>query len=287
MLAVDAAGQVMLVRQYRAPAGASLLEVPAGSIDDGEDVDAAVQRELQEGIGMRAGSLRRLGGFDEGQLANQDYELNYRLRRAGGRVVLVPDVSFAYVPRSTPRALAKQFFRYGYYKARTMAKHPASIRPSHLAPALALLGVTSLAIGCPWTSWCVWALGVCAGGFGAGTFATEWCGKVVEKAALVHAALDVGVTFFGVFLTPVFFYVIQGIGKETAGLPQVLLDAHPDRTLRIPMRAAAVRSINLSTAVGVVSPTRSGMACCINNTFRQVGIATGIAVLGALVERAI
>jgi len=41
-------------------------------------------------------------------------------------------------------------------------------------------------------------------------------------------------------------------GKETAGLPQALLDAHPDRTLRIPMRDGAVRSLNLSTAVGIV-----------------------------------
>jgi tRNA (cytidine/uridine-2'-O-)-methyltransferase len=42
-------------------------------------------------------------------------------------------------------------------------------------------------------------------------------------------------------------------GKETAGLPQPLLDAQPDRALRIPMRPGAVRSINLSTAVGVVT----------------------------------
>lgn len=42
-------------------------------------------------------------------------------------------------------------------------------------------------------------------------------------------------------------------GKETAGLPGDLLAAHPDRSLRIPMRAGAVRSINLSTSVGVVA----------------------------------
>ena len=42
-----------------------------------------------------------------------------------------------------------------------------------------------------------------------------------------------------------------------------------------------------STAVGVVPPQRSGMASGINSTFRQVGIATGIAVLGALFESAI
>jgi EmrB/QacA subfamily drug resistance transporter len=39
-----------------------------------------------------------------------------------------------------------------------------------------------------------------------------------------------------------------------------------------------------STAIGVVPPQRSGMASGINNTFRQVGIATGIAALGALFE---
>lgn len=42
-------------------------------------------------------------------------------------------------------------------------------------------------------------------------------------------------------------------GKETAGLPQPFLDAHAERALRIPMRAGAVRSINLSTAAGVVT----------------------------------
>jgi tRNA (cytidine/uridine-2'-O-)-methyltransferase len=42
-------------------------------------------------------------------------------------------------------------------------------------------------------------------------------------------------------------------GKETAGLPQALLDAHPGRVLRIPMRSGAVRSINLATATGIVT----------------------------------
>jgi tRNA (cytidine/uridine-2'-O-)-methyltransferase len=42
-------------------------------------------------------------------------------------------------------------------------------------------------------------------------------------------------------------------GKETAGLPQVFLDEHRDRALRVPMRAGAVRSLNLSTTVGIVA----------------------------------
>jgi len=42
-------------------------------------------------------------------------------------------------------------------------------------------------------------------------------------------------------------------GKETAGLPQALLDAHPGRGIRVPMRPQSVRSLNLSTTVGIVT----------------------------------
>jgi tRNA (cytidine/uridine-2'-O-)-methyltransferase len=42
-------------------------------------------------------------------------------------------------------------------------------------------------------------------------------------------------------------------GKETKGLPQNILDAYPDHALRIPQRPHTVRSINLSTAAGVVT----------------------------------
>jgi len=41
-------------------------------------------------------------------------------------------------------------------------------------------------------------------------------------------------------------------GRETTGLPEELLAAHPDRTLRIPIFNERVRSLNLSTAAGIV-----------------------------------
>lgn len=63
MVPLDADGRIVFVRQFRAPADGELLEIPAGSIDSGEDVESAAQRELQEEIGHRAGSLRRIGGF--------------------------------------------------------------------------------------------------------------------------------------------------------------------------------------------------------------------------------
>lgn len=42
-------------------------------------------------------------------------------------------------------------------------------------------------------------------------------------------------------------------GRETKGLPQRVLDEHRDRALRIPQRRGTVRSINLSTAVGIAA----------------------------------
>ena len=52
---------VLLVRQYRHPAGGELWELPAGSIDRGEDAETAARRECHEELGMIAGSAERLG----------------------------------------------------------------------------------------------------------------------------------------------------------------------------------------------------------------------------------
>jgi hypothetical protein len=68
------------------------------------------------------------------------------------------------------------------------------------------------------------------------------------------------------------------------------VDARSGWTTLIPgfvLAGAGVGMINpplASTAIGVVHHSRSGMASGINNTFRQVGIATGIAGLGAVFQ---
>lgn len=56
-------GDVLLVRQYRLATGRTMLEIPAGIVDPGEEAEAAAQRELGEETGQRAGKLERLGGF--------------------------------------------------------------------------------------------------------------------------------------------------------------------------------------------------------------------------------
>lgn len=73
VLAVDDRDRMLLIRQYRHPAAATLWEIPAGLLDvDGEDPAAAAGRELVEEAGVRAESLEQLlafrpspGGSDE------------------------------------------------------------------------------------------------------------------------------------------------------------------------------------------------------------------------------
>jgi len=69
IVALDDAGRLLLVRQWRQPAGRSLLEIPAGTLDRDpatgtvEDPELASRRELEEETGYRAASWEKLGTF--------------------------------------------------------------------------------------------------------------------------------------------------------------------------------------------------------------------------------
>jgi len=63
VIALDADDNVLLVKQYRGAVGKEMLEIPAGGIDDGEDAEAAVIREMQEETGFRPHRVERLTGF--------------------------------------------------------------------------------------------------------------------------------------------------------------------------------------------------------------------------------
>lgn len=63
VLPIDAEGNVLLVRQFRIAAGRVLTEVPAGTLNAGEDPLLCAERELQEEVGYRPGKLESLGGI--------------------------------------------------------------------------------------------------------------------------------------------------------------------------------------------------------------------------------
>lgn len=80
----------------------------------------------------RRDALLAVGGFDERLRVNEDYELNYRLRRAGGRIYLSPAIRSIYFGRQTLGALARQYFAYGADRTNTLKLHPDSLKPRQL-----------------------------------------------------------------------------------------------------------------------------------------------------------
>ena len=63
LVPLDADGNLLFVRQYRHAAGTDLLELPAGTLDEGEDPAVCAAREIREETGFAAGTLEKIGEF--------------------------------------------------------------------------------------------------------------------------------------------------------------------------------------------------------------------------------
>lgn len=94
-------------------------------------------------------AIESAGGFDETLVRNQDYELNWRLRQAGGTVWFDPDLAVTYRPRGSVAALWRQYFEYGYWKRVVLARHPGSLRWRQLMPPLLVVGLAGSAFLIP------------------------------------------------------------------------------------------------------------------------------------------
>ena len=93
-------------------------------------------------------ALIEIGGFDERFTRAQDWELNFRLRKRGGKIYFDPRLEVTYRPRPNLAALAKQYFEYGRWRRVVSRKHSGTINYRYLAPPLALTGtVLSLIAG--------------------------------------------------------------------------------------------------------------------------------------------
>jgi GT2 family glycosyltransferase len=86
----------------------------------------------------------RIGLFDEEFICNQDYELNYRLRAAGGRILCSPKIQSTYYCRESLSAIWRQYFSYGFWKVRMLRKHPRSLKPRQLAAPVMVLAIVAL-----------------------------------------------------------------------------------------------------------------------------------------------
>lgn len=90
---------------------------------------------------FRRETLERLGGYDECFQRAQDWELNLRIREAGGLVWFSPRLEVTYRPRSNLRELARQYFHYGRWRRVVMRQHPGTASLRYLAPPAAVLAV--------------------------------------------------------------------------------------------------------------------------------------------------
>jgi succinoglycan biosynthesis protein ExoA len=87
--------------------------------------------------------LEEHGGWDEEWLNDQDSELAARIRSSGGRILCLPEMEARYIPRDSMRGLARQYWRYGVYRAKTSGAHPESMRRAHLLPPALALSLTA------------------------------------------------------------------------------------------------------------------------------------------------
>jgi glycosyltransferase involved in cell wall biosynthesis len=95
------------------------------------------RRELVDHVafpGYPVEVLHRLGGWVESLSSNQDFELDWRLGDAGGRILYDPEIVGHYRCSETPRALARQYWRYGFWKVHVLRLHPRSLRARNLVP---------------------------------------------------------------------------------------------------------------------------------------------------------
>ena len=123
-----------------------------GSARWGADGDGpADERELDTGVfaGMwLRRTVEEQGGWDEDWAINQDSELAARILASGGRIVSLPGLAARYVPRDSLKGLARQYWRYGNYRAKTARRHPDSLEVRQLFP-LALLGAGVASLAAP------------------------------------------------------------------------------------------------------------------------------------------
>lgn len=118
----------------RAAAGASASRIGSGGAQYRSGAEAGPTDTVYLGVYDRV-AMATVGWYDERLEVNEDYELNIRIRDAGGVVFFDPQLRVDYQPRGTWTGIATQYFRYGRWKAQVVRMHPGSMRARQALPA--------------------------------------------------------------------------------------------------------------------------------------------------------
>jgi glycosyltransferase involved in cell wall biosynthesis len=120
-----------VARAMRSPLGVGASRFHTGG-------DSGYVDTVYLGVFIRTAVIA-VGGFDERFIRAQDWELNFRLRKAGGKIFFDPRLHVTYRPRSTVKAVAKQYFEYGRWRRVVSRRHKGTINYRYLAPPFSLI----------------------------------------------------------------------------------------------------------------------------------------------------
>ncbi len=109
--------------------------------------------------------FERIGLFDEELVRNQDDELNYRLRKAGGRIFLTTRMRSRYQNRQSWKSLRRQFYQYGLWKIRVLQKHPRQMSLRQFVPPAFVAALAGSAMAACFHAWGAWLLLVVASSY--------------------------------------------------------------------------------------------------------------------------
>lgn len=188
------------------PAGSSFWEraiaaamaSPAGSGDARYRIGGPPGPSETVYLGVfRRSTLERHGGYDESFVRHQDYELNERIRAGGGTVWFDPRLKVTYRPRSSLRALARQYFDYGSWKRAFSRANPGSLRLRQMAPPIIVIALAGAFVASLWSPWALLVPGVYAAGLvGSGLFNMNRAGiaafGVPPALATMHLSWGLG-----------------------------------------------------------------------------------------------
>jgi succinoglycan biosynthesis protein ExoA len=87
---------------------------------------------------FRRSAIEQVGGYNEAFKVAEDWELNHRIRKAGGLIWFEPALQVTYRPRATVAELGVQYFRYGRWRRAVSREHAGTINLRYLAPPVAV-----------------------------------------------------------------------------------------------------------------------------------------------------
>jgi glycosyltransferase involved in cell wall biosynthesis len=137
--------ETAVARAMRSPFGVGTSRFHTGGVSG--EVDT-----VYLGV-FRREAINAVGGFDERYTRAQDWELNHRLRKNGGKIYFDSRLQVTYRPRPNLKKLAKQYFQYGRWRRVVSRSHSGTINLRYLAPPFALIATAiSLAMGLAFSS---------------------------------------------------------------------------------------------------------------------------------------